>query len=75
MSADELDETTITVVGRTGIAASLGVIISETYSSLEAQRRRIELTEGLAQRRRILEEPVEEVSGEEFTCVQQALKF
>jgi hypothetical protein len=40
MSADDKDYTTITVVGFTGVTASFGVFVSESYSSLKAQRRR-----------------------------------
>ena len=64
MSADEMDETTLTVVGFTGLAAAVGVVISETTSSLKEQRRRIELSESgqSVERATELEEPVEEVS-------------
>lgn len=39
ISADEMDDTTITVVGFLGGAAILGVVISEIYSSLLRQKR------------------------------------
>ena len=71
MSADDMDETTITVVGLTGLAAAVGVVISEISSSLKAQRKRFELSESgqVDERAAEIEEPVEEVSGEEFNCV------
>ena len=76
MSADEINEKTITVVGLIGLGASFGIVVSEIYSSLKAQKTRFELTEGLAQRRRILQEPVEEVSEEELSfCVKRELQF
>ncbi|GMI09881.1 hypothetical protein TrVE_jg13446 [Triparma verrucosa] len=65
MSADELDETTITVVGLTGFVASVGVVVSEIFSILKAQRRRmIELSESgqIVEQATELEEPVEECS-------------
>ncbi|GMH98487.1 hypothetical protein TrVE_jg9990 [Triparma verrucosa] len=37
LSADDMDDTTIAVVGLTGGAAVLGVVVSEIYSSLKAQ--------------------------------------
>ncbi|GMH62352.1 hypothetical protein TrST_g13759 [Triparma strigata] len=40
MSADRMDYTTITVVGLTGLAATVGIFISEMYTSFKAQRRR-----------------------------------
>ncbi|GMH67877.1 hypothetical protein TrST_g13530 [Triparma strigata] len=64
MSADDMDKTTIRVVGLTGALAAVGVFISETSSSLKAQRRRIELSESgqIVERATELEEPVEECS-------------
>eukprot|EP00519_Triparma_laevis_P014068 CAMPEP_0182491844 /NCGR_PEP_ID=MMETSP1321-20130603/1142_1 /TAXON_ID=91990 /ORGANISM="Bolidomonas sp., Strain RCC1657" /LENGTH=128 /DNA_ID=CAMNT_0024694181 /DNA_START=1 /DNA_END=384 /DNA_ORIENTATION=- len=64
MSADEMDETTITVVGFTGLAAAAGVFILETSTSLKEQKRRIELSESgqIVERATELEEPVEECS-------------
>ncbi|GMH69540.1 hypothetical protein TL16_g05184 [Triparma laevis f. inornata] len=66
MSADAMDETTIFAVGLTGLAASFGVVISEIYSRLKAQRRRLELSESGTieeqQRATQIEEPVEECS-------------
>ncbi|GMH80284.1 hypothetical protein TL16_g08484 [Triparma laevis f. inornata] len=79
MSADEMDWTTISVVSLTGLVASLGVAVSEVYSSLKAQSRRSGLSESgqIVERATELEEPVEEVSGdvEEFNCFSRALKF
>ncbi|GMH90124.1 hypothetical protein TrVE_jg3457 [Triparma verrucosa] len=80
MSADDMDFTTITVVGFTGVTASFGVFVSESYSSLKAQRRRIELSESdreLVERATEIEEPVEEVSGdvEEYNGVKQVLNL
>ncbi|GMH64916.1 hypothetical protein TrLO_g12672 [Triparma laevis f. longispina] len=64
MSADEMDETTIYAVGLTGVAASAGVVISEIYSSLKAQRRRFKQSESGQTDKRVteIEEPVEECS-------------
>ncbi|GMI01321.1 hypothetical protein TrLO_g1123 [Triparma laevis f. longispina] len=63
MSADDMDETTIYVVGLTGLVASIGVFISETYSSLKEQRRIRESESGqIVERATELEEPVEECS-------------
>ena len=72
-----MDSMTTTVVGYTGLAAAVGVVISEMYSSSKAQRRRIELSESgqIGDRATELEEPVEEVSGEEFNCVDGHRKF
>ena len=66
MSADDMDETMITAVGFTGVAASVGVFISEIYSSLKAQRTRIELSESgqVGEGGTENEEPVEKVSGD-----------
>ena len=77
LSADDMNETTNTIVGLIGVAASLGVVVSEMYSTLKAQRRRIELSESgqIEERGTELEEPVEEVSGKEFNCVKWTLKF
>ena len=65
MSANEKDEMTY-IVGLIGQGASFGVIISEIYSSLKAQERRIELSESgaLEEQQQALEpeEPVEECS-------------
>ena len=65
MSADDTDDTTISVIGLTGLVASLGAVISEIYSSLKAQERRMELTESGEVEERVTEpeEPVEEVSA------------
>jgi len=64
MSADEMDWTTFSVVGLTGLVASFGVAISEIYSSLKAQSRRSGLSESgqIVERATELEEPVEECS-------------
>ncbi|GMI02361.1 hypothetical protein TrLO_g14121 [Triparma laevis f. longispina] len=64
MSADEMDWTTISVVSLTGLVASLGVAVSEVYSSLKAQSRRSGLSESgqIVERATELEEPVEECS-------------
>ncbi|GMI01543.1 hypothetical protein TrLO_g10204 [Triparma laevis f. longispina] len=64
MSADDMDKTTITVVGFTGLVASLGAVISEMYSILKAQKRRIELSESghIVELATDLEEPVKECS-------------
>ena len=64
MSADDMDYTTIAIVGFTGLAASVGVLISEITSSLKAQERRIELPESnqIVERATKFEELVEEVS-------------
>ena len=77
MSADELDQSTITVVGFTGIAASVGVFVSDTYASLKAQNQRLSQSPGgqIAEQATEIEEPVEEVSVEEFNFVKQALEF
>ena len=66
MSADDIGYTMSTAVSLTGLAASFGVFISESYSSLQAQRRMFELTESgqIVERATELEEPVEEVSGD-----------
>ncbi|GMH86571.1 hypothetical protein TL16_g10591 [Triparma laevis f. inornata] len=73
MSDDEMDRTTISVVSLTGLVASLGVAVSEVYSSLKAQRRRNGLSESgqIVERATELEEPVEEVRGDvkELNCV------
>ena len=71
MSAERIDTEAILVVGCTGAVACIGVVVSELYSSLKAQRRRNELSESgqIAERATELEAPVEEVSGEEFNCV------
>ncbi|GMH79050.1 hypothetical protein TrLO_g7737 [Triparma laevis f. longispina] len=42
MSAERMDWTTIEVVGLLGLVSSFGVVISEIYSSLQAQTRRAE---------------------------------
>ena len=67
MSAERMDETAILVIGLTGTVACLGVLLSEVYSSLKAQQRRLTESESgqLAEREEKIEEPVEEVSGEE----------
>ena len=77
MSADDMDETTITVIGFTGAIAAVGVFILEISTSLKEQKRRIELSESgqILERATELDEPVEEVSGEEFDYVQRALNF
>ena len=77
MSADEMDTTTIRVIGITGTGASFGVLISEIYSSLKAQSRRSGLSESgqIVERATELEEPVEEVSGEEFNYVKRAVNL
>ncbi|GMH61942.1 hypothetical protein TrST_g1070 [Triparma strigata] len=64
MSADELDQSTITVVGFTGIAASVGVFVSDTYASLKAQNQRLSQSPGgqIAEQATEIEEPVEECS-------------
>ena len=69
LSADVMEETTITIVGATGYIASLGVFISELYANLKAQKRIIEKAkssqfereQAAAQEEPVEEEPVEEV--------------
>ena len=77
MSAEEMDEMTITVVGYSGVVASGGALLSEVFSSLKAQKSR--LTESgssqITEQEEKIEEPVEEVSGEKFNYVTLALKF
>ena len=77
MSADEMDETTINVVGLTGVAAAVGVFISEAYSSLKAQNQRLSQSASGqdVEQATELEEPVEEVSVEEFNYVKRALNL
>ncbi|GMH47155.1 hypothetical protein TrVE_jg3053 [Triparma verrucosa] len=77
MSADELDETTISVVSFTGLAASFGAAVSEAYTSLKAQDRLARESENgqMDERASEIEEPVEEVSGDEFHYVKRVLNL
>ena len=66
MSASKIETTTVTVVGYIGAVASLFSTISELYSLVKAQNRRLsELQSGLQQETEI-EQPVEEVRWERF---------
>ena len=65
MSANDMDGTTIECVGITGVVAIIGVLLSEVYSTLKAQDRRIELSEsGQIVEQGSLERGVEEPVGE-----------
>ena len=77
MSADNMDETTINVVGLTGVAAAVGVFISEAYSSLKSQNQRLSQSASgqIVEQATEHEEPVEEVSVEEFNYVKRALNL
>ena len=76
MSADEMDKT-IHAVGLTGIVASLGVVVSEIYSTLKAQNQRLSQSASgqIVERATEVEEPVKEVSAEEFKCCERALNL
>ncbi|GMH92401.1 hypothetical protein TrVE_jg3631 [Triparma verrucosa] len=64
MSADDMDETAISVVGLTGFVAAGGVFISEAYSSLKAQNQRLSQSASsqIVEQATELEEPAEECS-------------
>ena len=71
-----MDKTTISTIGNIGNAAIVGVLLSEAYSSLKAQKQRLTESESgqLNERATKLEKPVEEVSVERKPLV-QALEF